>query len=143
MSDLNNTPGVEEKLAADAPAIKHHKRGCHSTSRGIVREWWWLRLSAGALVPLSVWFITSLVQNLLGADPIALQVWLSHWAAALAMVMLLGFGFVHARLGMHEIIVDYVHCKTKKKLLNALVDLSALVLGVASIAATLTLFMAK
>lgn len=137
MSDLNNTPNVTETLPADAPHL--HRRGCPTGSRGIVREWWWLRISAALPVPLSVWFLTILVTRVLSGGVDALAAWLANPLALLCTVLLLGFGFLHTRLGVHEIIVDYVHAPAKKRAANLLVDLLSLVLALGSIAAVIQL----
>lgn len=138
-TDLNNTPNVTETVPSDAPMKKIHKRGCPSTSKGVVREWWWIRITAALLVPLSVWFVVSLITHLLGAEPIAVAAWLLNPFVAGAVVLLLLAGFIHNRLGIHEIVTDYVHAPAKKRATNLLVDLLSLGLGVASIAAVIHL----
>jgi succinate dehydrogenase / fumarate reductase membrane anchor subunit len=119
-----------------------HRRGCPTGSRGIIYEWWWLRITAALLVPLSVWFVTALVTHLLGAETFTLQVWLANRFVAIAMVILLAAAFIHAQLGLHEIIIDYAHGGTKK-FLSFLADFLSLVLAIASIAAVVHLHMAN
>lgn len=135
---------TEEHPVADAPDAlldKTHRRGGLWTSGGIVREWWLLRISAALLVPLSIWFVVSLVTNLLGADQAAIAAWLKHLPVTIAMVVMLAAAFIHTRLGLHEIIIDYAHGGWKK-LFVLVADLSSLVLGVGSIAAIIHLYMA-
>lgn len=141
MSDLNNTPNVTEKLPADAPLDRPHRRGSIGQARGIVQEWWWMRLTSLLLVPVCLWFILELIGHLLGAEPMNLVVWLSSPLVAFTLVVLLGVGFLHARLGLHEIVVDYVHAPAAKRAANVAVDLFTLGLAVGSIAAIVHLYL--
>ncbi len=135
MSHLNNTPDVKEHVPADAPdgAAEGHNHGC------VVKEWWILRITAGLLVPFSVWFLVALITHLIGPDSFTLDGWLASLFVTAVMVVFLAASFIHARLGMHEIILDYVPAKCTRKALNLLTDLLCLVLGVGSIAAVIHL----
>jgi succinate dehydrogenase / fumarate reductase membrane anchor subunit len=125
MSDLNNTPDVVEKPVADAPdALKTKHKRDHS-----VCEWWALRLSAAALVPLSIWAVTAVVEHLLGASTAEITAWITHLPVAIAMALFIIAGFMHTRLGIHEIVTDYVHCPCKRKAVNGLVDILSLALA--------------
>lgn len=136
---LNNTPNVTETVPNDAPMEKLHRRGCPTSSKGIVKEWWWLRITAALLVPLSIWFLAVLLTRLLGAEPETLvQLFANPLWVAVAVLLLLT-GFIHTRLGVHEIIIDYVHAPAKKKACNLLVDFLSLALGLGSIAAVIQL----
>ena len=131
MSNMNETTSTATP--------KQHRRGCPSTSKGIVKDWWWQRISAAFLVPLSVWFVALLVTRLLGAEPATLAATFGNTVMTVVTVLLLLMGFIHARLGLHEIIIDYVHCKAKKRATNLLVDFLSLALGIGSIAAVIQL----
>lgn len=132
----NNTPNVTETVAADAPEGKTTR----SHRSHAVKEWWWMRITSAVLVPLSVWFLVALISRLLGADPTALANWIAHPLVLLAMVMLLCMGFIHTRLGLHEIITDYVHAPATKKATLLFVDLLIIGLAVGSIGAVLHLY---
>lgn len=118
---------------------KTHRRGCPASSKGIVREWWWLRITAALLVPLSVWFLALLLTQLIGAEPANVAAAFANPIMAGVTILLLVSGFIHTRLGLHEIIVDYVHAPAKKKACNLLVDLLSLALCVGSVAAVVQL----
>lgn len=122
-----------------APTEKQHRRGCPSTSKGIVKEWWWLRITAALLVPLSVWLLVFIVTQLLGAQAQTLAQWMGNPVFAGIVVLFLIAGFVHTRLGVHEIIIDYVPAPAKKKACNLFVDFLSLALGVGSVAAVVQL----
>ncbi len=133
-TSLNNTPDVHEHMAADAPA--HHSRHGHAC---VVKEWWALRITAAVLVPLSVWFLVALITKLLCGTPLDIAHWLNSLPVVGAMVILLGAAFVHTRIGIHEITLDYIHGSCGRKAVNLLVDLLCLALGIGSIAAVIHL----
>ena len=70
-------------------------------------HWWLQRLTAIALVPLSVWLVASLV-SLVGAERAVVVAWLGHPLAAVLMLLILGTGFYHLKLGMQVVIEDYI-----------------------------------
>ena len=73
-------------------------------------HWWWQRLTAILLVPLSLWFVGSLWSIVVGgADRDALVDWLSGPVAAVLMLLFLGATFYHLKLGLQVVIEDYVH----------------------------------
>ncbi len=81
--------------------------------KGGVRHWWMQRLTAIALVPLSIWFITS-VTCLAGADHARVTSWISDPFVALILILMLITMFYHLRLGLQVVIEDYIHTKTLK-----------------------------
>lgn len=82
-------------------------RGLGSAKEGI-GHWWAQRLSAIALVPLSVWFVIAAV-SLVGADYDTFQSWLAVFGNSLLMILTVIVLFYHAALGMQVVIEDYVH----------------------------------
>ena len=89
-------------------------------------HWWWQRLTAILLVPLSLWFVGSLWSIVVGgADRDALVYWLSGPVAAVLMLLFLGATFYHLKLGLQVVIEDYVHgpCKWVLLILNTLLCL--------------------
>ncbi len=79
-----------------------------------VSHWWWQRVTAVAMIPLSLWFMTALVTLLLTPDVAKAAEWLVSPVAALVMVLLLASLFLHAKLGMQVVIEDYVHAPFMK-----------------------------
>ncbi|VAV95862.1 hypothetical protein MNBD_ALPHA05-1463 [hydrothermal vent metagenome] len=74
------------------------------------------RASAVVLAPLSIWFLFEIV-SALTADYATARAWLT---APLNAALLGGFfiiGALHMRIGLAEIIVDYVHSWAKDVLL--------------------------
>lgn len=81
-------------------------RGLGSASEG-VHHWWVQRVSAIALVPLSLWFMWSVV-CLAGGDYATAQAWLASPCNATMMVLLVGTMFYHSQLGLQVVIEDYI-----------------------------------
>lgn len=73
-----------------------------------VKHWWAQRLTAIALVPLSVWFVAALVRQA-GAGRGDVIAWLHDPVSALLMIVTLVAALYHAVLGLEEVIIDYVH----------------------------------
>ena len=73
-----------------------------------VNHWWSQRVSALALVPLTVWLLVSLVRLPL-ADYAAVTIWMgSGWnPVGLALTVLAACW--HSRLGVQVVIEDYLH----------------------------------
>ncbi|HEX6101515.1 MAG TPA: succinate dehydrogenase, hydrophobic membrane anchor protein [Alphaproteobacteria bacterium] len=112
-------------------------RGLGSAKEG-VQHWWVQRLTALALVPLSVWFVAGLVA-LTGASHAEAAAWIGHPLNATLMILTLGLTFHHAQLGLQVVIEDYVHAEGSKLALLILVKLLALALAVAGALAVLRL----
>ena len=70
------------------------------------------RVTAVALVPLTVWFVASIVGHA-GSDYTVFTAWLRTPFAAGAMVLLLIALFHHTALGLQVVIEDYVHSGAK------------------------------
>lgn len=82
-------------------------RGLGSAKEG-VHHWWMQRMSAVALIPLTIWFICSAIM-LAGATQADVRDWLSRPASAILMSLLILSTFYHAALGVQVVIEDYVH----------------------------------
>ena len=82
-------------------------RGLGSAKEG-VGHWWAQRVTAIALVPLSIWFVVAAI-SLMGADYAQYQAWIGQFGNALLMILTTMVMFYHAHLGMQVVIEDYVH----------------------------------
>ena len=100
-----------------------------------VEHWWRLRVTAIALVPLTVWFVTSALVHT-GSDYSAVIAWLRTplvtWLVLLTLIAL----FAHTALGLQVVIEDYMHSGAKFVVLIAM-QLSCFGLAVVGIAALL------
>lgn len=113
-------------------------RGLGSAHDGVA-HWWAQRLTALALVPLTLWFVASIV-SLIGADHAAVAEWIGQPIPAVILVLLIAATFHHAQLGLQVVIEDYVHAEGLKIAMILLVKGLAVVLAVASLFAVLRIF---
>lgn len=110
-------------MQSDLARVRHlgsAKEGTH--------HWWGQRLTAIALVPLSLWFIWQAI-SLGGLDWVAYKAWISHPANTLLMVMFVIAVFHHMQLGLQVVVEDYVHGEGAKITLLVLNKLLAVLLG--------------
>lgn len=126
------TPGARSPLAR-AIGLGSAKSGLH--------HWWAERVSAVALVPLTLWFVASVLANL--AVPHAQAVaWLHNPAVTVLMILLLVALFHHAALGLQVIVEDYIHSWVKFAAIIA-VHLASYGLAVTGIVAVLKIALSR
>jgi len=88
-------------------------RGLGSARHG-TQHWWLQRLTALALIPLSIYVVaTFFVEVVYGGHEGAVE-WLSSPFAAVLTILFLGVGFHHAANGVQVVIEDYVHGEARK-----------------------------
>ncbi|HEY5380393.1 MAG TPA: succinate dehydrogenase, hydrophobic membrane anchor protein [Pseudolabrys sp.] len=85
--------------------------GLGSAKEG-VGAWWAERVSAIALVPLTLWFAASIIAHT-GSDYSTSIAWLRTPFATALMILLLLALFHHTALGLQVVIEDYVHSGVK------------------------------
>ena len=108
--------------------------GLGSAKEG-VDHWWKARLSAVALVPLTLWFAASIIAHT-GSDYVTFIAWLKTPLASILMNVLLIALFYHTALGLQVVIEDYVHSGARFAALVA-VRLGCIAFAVAGIIAVL------
>jgi succinate dehydrogenase / fumarate reductase membrane anchor subunit len=100
-------------------------------------HWWWQRLTAILLVPLSLWFVASIWWLVVGgATYEAFQDWLSGPVAAILMLIFVGALFYHLKLGLQTVIEDYVHKKAVKWTFLVMINLGCIIGAVAAVYST-------
>jgi succinate dehydrogenase / fumarate reductase membrane anchor subunit len=82
------------------------------SAREGVEHWWMERVSAVALVPLTLWFVASIIAHT-GSDYATFTAWLRTPLASILMILLLIALFYHTALGLLVVIEDYVHSGAK------------------------------
>jgi len=82
-------------------------RGLGSAKSGL-HHWIAQRLTAIALVPLTLWFVFSLI-GLQGATHADAMLWMQSPIHLVLMLALIGATFHHMQLGLQTVIEDYIH----------------------------------
>jgi succinate dehydrogenase / fumarate reductase membrane anchor subunit len=82
-------------------------RGLGSAKEG-VNHWWAARVTSIALVPLTLWFVASIVM-LAGADHATVAAWIARPFNTVLLLSLLVATFWHTSLGLQVVIEDYIH----------------------------------
>lgn len=108
--------------------------GLGSATRGS-GHWWAERVTAIALVPLTIWFLASVVA-LTGSDRAGVVTWLRTPPATICMVLLLVALFYHMALGLQVVIEDYLHSGARFAVLIA-IRLACFALAVTGVVFTL------
>ena len=78
-----------------------------------VSHWWVQRLTAVALVPLTVWFAFAVV-HLPTSDYEAVRAWVASGINPVLLLQLIGALAWHSALGVQVVLEDYVHAKGLK-----------------------------
>ena len=114
--------------------------GLGSAKEG-VEHWWLQRITAVALVPLSLWFVIAIIR-LVSADSDGVRDWVGNPLPAIMLVLLLIATFYHAALGLQVVIEDYIHAELTKLGLVVVVRLGCFALAVAGMFAVLSMAVA-
>ncbi len=83
-------------------------RGLGPTKEGGTAHWWAQRMTAIALVPLTVWFVISAL-SMVGADLAQFKNWFNGPGNAVLLILLAIAVYHHGQLGLQTIIEDYIH----------------------------------
>ena len=84
-----------------------------------VHHWWAQRLTSIALLPLSVWFVVSLLA-LPALDHPTVVAWLRQGSTALLLILFLLVAVWHSQLGVRVVVEDYVHANGVRTLTLAI-----------------------
>jgi succinate dehydrogenase / fumarate reductase membrane anchor subunit len=101
-----------------------------------VHHWRVQRLTSVALVPLTVWFVVS-VLSLPSLDHATITAWLGRLWTAVFMILLVLTAAWHSQLGVRIVVEDYVHGHGAKALTLALVTFFHVVVAAAGVLAIL------
>lgn len=110
-------------------------RGLGSAKEG-THHWWLQRLTAVALVPLSIWFVASLV-SMSDADYASVVTWVRSPVVTVLLLCLIWALFHHAQLGVQVALEDYVHAEWLKVASIVALKFASILLGLASAIAVL------
>lgn len=118
-------------------AALRRARGVGAAKSG-VRHWWWQRVTAVALVPLTAWMVVVLLAGA-GEGRQALMAWLNNPAVSVLTVTFVVMMAWHMVLGLTVIAEDYLHHEGVKFTAIMLIQLGGVVMGVAGVISVLWL----
>ncbi len=112
-------------------------RGLGSAKSGVA-HFWHQRLSAAALVPLTIWFVWS-VARYAGAPYAEVVAFFHNPFNAAAMLLFVLGGLYHMVLGLQVVVEDYIRRETTRLGLLILINFAAFAAGVTAVIAVLRL----
>jgi succinate dehydrogenase / fumarate reductase, membrane anchor subunit len=110
------------------------------SAKGGTHHWWAQRLTAIALIPLTVWLVYAVV-CMSTLDYIAVIGWLQSPLTSSLLILFVFAMFYHAQLGMQVIIEDYITCEVLKISSIILMKFIIWFTGLAGIMAILKIFL--
>ncbi len=115
-------------------------RGLGSAKDG-TGHWWMQRLTALALVPITVWFVISVI-GMAGASYAEFSAWLANPLVAGLFLILIAATFYHAVLGLQVVVEDYLHKEGVKIATLLVIKAAAVLLGLTAALSVLRLLFA-
>lgn len=112
---------VDQKTIADP-------HSSYGSGRAATRAFKWQRLT-GALNVVFLAFLVWLVVNLAGAERAAMVGIIAHPLVALMLAALIVVVCIHMRIGMREIVEDYVHDPRLNRLSLGVNDIFVILVG--------------
>ena len=95
-------------------------------------HWWWQRVTAVALIPLSLWFVYAVVY-LTGFGYDAAIAWLSMPLNATILLLFVLTALFHGQTGLQVVIEDYVHTRWVNLSLLLLIKFASVILATLAI----------
>ena len=138
---MANTRSLSNATALRDEVVLRRVRQLGSAHSGL-REWRLQRLTAIALIPLGLYFVTS-VLRLATSDQATAAAWVASPVGALLLILFVLAGLAHAFVGLRSILLDYVHTRARLLVVGLLVRAAVIVIGGASVLAILKLFLGR
>lgn len=110
------------------------------SARDGLREWRLQRLTAIALIPLGLYFATSVLRLATSARLTAAS-WIGSPVSALLVILFVLAGLAHMLVGLRSVFLDYVHTRARLLLAELLLRAATAILAGASVLAVLKLFL--
>jgi len=106
-------------------------KGLGSSGEGS-HHWWSQRITALLLIPLTVWFMFSMVFHI-NDNLDDIHQWISQPVVSVLLLIYLPTMFYHAQLGLQVVIEDYIHAEGIKTIILLLSKAVLLLAAIASI----------
>ncbi|MCP5381481.1 MAG: succinate dehydrogenase, hydrophobic membrane anchor protein [Kordiimonadaceae bacterium] len=106
-------------------------RGLGSAKTG-THHWWMQKVTAVALIPLTIWFVSSVVQMTQASYEVVIN-WMTSPIVTLLMTLFVATGIYHLKLGLQVVIEDYIHSESAKVVLQMLVSFCCIITGTAAV----------
>ena len=135
---------TKSAVPSDTTALRDETMLRHVRQLGSARdglsEWRLQRLTAIALIPLSLYFVASVLW-LATSDRITAAAWLASPVTALLVMLFVLAGLAHALAGLRSVFLDYVHTRARLVAAGLFIRAAAVLLAGASVLAILKLFL--
>jgi succinate dehydrogenase / fumarate reductase, membrane anchor subunit len=135
---------AKSAVPSDMTALRDETMLRHVRQLGSARdglsEWRLQRLTEIALIPLSLYFVASVLW-LATSDRITAATWLASPVTALLVMLFVLAGLAHALVGLRSVFLDYVHTRARLVAAGLFVRAAAVLLAGASVLAILKLFL--
>ena len=116
-------------------------KGLGSAHEGTT-HWWLQRVTAVALLPLTLWFVMS-IAAVAGKEREVVISWFGDPLSAIALSTLMVAGIYHAVLGIQVVIEDYVSCEWRKLLFIWIVRFLGFFLSALAVVSTLVMVLIR
>lgn len=110
-------------------------RGLGSARSGVL-HFWRQRVTAVAMVPLTIWFVWAVARHT-GAPYVEVVDFLHNPFNAAAVLLFVLAGLYHMALGVQVVIEDYIHREITKLVLLMLTNFAAVAVGLICVIAVL------
>ena len=101
---------MREKMAIEVMRTQLGRARGSGAAHSGVHHWYAQRITSIALVPLTLWFIFS-VLRLVGAPQQAVVEWAGQTVNAALLLALIAITFYHMQLGLQVVYEDYINAK--------------------------------
>ena len=127
-----------DKLSGPMRQPQHARvKGLGAAKTG-VHHWWAERVTSVALIPLTLWFVFS-VLSMAGHPQPAVAHWISHPLVAVLLIALILASFHHTILGLQVVMDDYIHEEMPRLIAILAMKAVLYLLGLAALLAVLKL----
>jgi succinate dehydrogenase / fumarate reductase membrane anchor subunit len=138
---MTKTSTLSDKTALRDEVVPRRVRQFGSARDGL-REWRLQRLTAIMLIPLSLYFVASIL-ILVTSDRKTAADWLALPVPALLVILAVIAGITHALIGVRSVVLDYVHTRARLLAAELLFRAAAVILAGAGVLAVLKLFLGR